>query len=76
VLSWEPIAQRLLVQQVYDHQSEHAQGAVPILVCDIWEHAFYLQYENRKAEWVGAFWHLVNWDDVARRLQGAQALRG
>lgn len=72
VLSWEPLAGKLIVNQVYDHQGEHAQGGVPVLVCDIWEHAFYLQYENRKAEWVNAFWNLVNWDDVNRRLAEAK----
>jgi Fe-Mn family superoxide dismutase len=72
VLSWEPLAGQLIVQQVYDHQGEHAQGGVPVLVCDIWEHAFYLQYENRKAEWVAAFWNLINWDDVNRRLADAK----
>jgi len=75
VLSWEPLAQKLIVNQVYDHQGEHAQGAVPILVCDIWEHAFYLQYQNRKAEWVNAFWNVINWDDVNRRLADAKAGR-
>lgn len=73
VLSWEPTAARLIVQQVYDHQGEHAQGGQPVMVCDIWEHAFYLQYENRKAEWVTAFWNLINWDDVNRRLAEAKA---
>jgi Fe-Mn family superoxide dismutase len=73
VLSWEPTAGRLIVQQVYDHQGEHAQGGQPVMVCDIWEHAFYLQYENRKAEWVTAFWNLINWDDVNRRLTEAKA---
>ncbi len=72
VLAWEPLAEKLIVQQVYDHQAEHAQGAVPLLVCDIWEHAFYLQYENRKAEWVNAFWKVLNWDDVNRRLTDAK----
>ena len=72
VLSWEPLSQRLVVNQVYDHQNEHAQGGIPILVCDIWEHAFYLQYENRKAEWVNAFWNLINWADVSRRLDDAK----
>ncbi len=75
VLAWEPVAQKLLVQQVYDHQGEHAQGTIPILVCDIWEHAFYLQYENRKAEWVSAFWKLVDWNDVSRRLQDARGAK-
>lgn len=72
VLSWEPLAKKLIVQQVYDHQGEHAQGGIPILVCDIWEHAFYLQYENRKAEWVNAFWKLIDWSDVNRRLEDAK----
>jgi len=72
VLSWEPLAGRLIVNQVYDHQGEHAQGSIPILVCDVWEHAFYLQYQNRKAEWVDAFWKLIHWDDVNRRLSDAR----
>ena len=72
VVSWEPLANKLIVQQVYDHQGETAQGSVPIMVCDIWEHAFYLQYENRKAEWVSAFWNLINWDDVNRRMADAK----
>lgn len=72
VLSWEPLAGKLIVQQVYDHQGEHAQGAVPLLVCDVWEHAYYLQYENRRAEWINAFWAVVSWDDVNRRLNEAK----
>jgi len=72
VLSWEPLAGKLIVNQVYDHQSEHAQGGVPLLVCDVWEHAYYLQYENRRADWIGAFWNVINWDDVNRRLAEAK----
>jgi superoxide dismutase, Fe-Mn family len=73
VLSWEPLAGKLIVNQVYDHQGEHAQGGVPILVCDVWEHAYYLQYENRRADWIAAFWKVINWDDVNRRLAEAKA---
>jgi superoxide dismutase, Fe-Mn family len=72
VLSWEPLGGKLLINQVYDHQSEHAQGSVPILVCDVWEHAYYLQYENRRAEWISAFWKVINWDDANRRLAEAK----
>jgi Fe-Mn family superoxide dismutase len=67
-LSWEPLGKRLIIEQVYDHQGNVGQGGPPLLVLDMWEHAYYLQYENRKAEWVDAFWHLVNWDDVAKRF--------
>jgi Fe-Mn family superoxide dismutase len=69
--SWEPVAGRLVVQQVHDHQGNHGQGTVPLLAIDAWEHAFYLQYENRKAEFFEAFWNIVNWDDVSSRLAGA-----
>ena len=69
--SWEPIAGRLVVQQVHDHQGNHGQGTVPLLAIDAWEHAYYLQYENRKAEFFDALWNVVNWPDVQRRLDDA-----
>jgi Fe-Mn family superoxide dismutase len=64
-LAWDPLGQRLYVEQVYDHQGNIGQAALPLLVIDIWEHAFYLQYKNVKADYVNAFWNLVNWSDVA-----------
>ena len=67
-LSWEPLGGRLVVEQVYDHQGNTGNATVPILVVDMWEHAYYLQYRNKKAAWLEAFWQLVNWDDVAERL--------
>ena len=73
-LSWEPMAKRLIVEQVYDHQGNIGQGGPPLLVLDMWEHAFYLQYKNVKADWVEAYWHLVNWPDVARRFSDVQDL--
>jgi Fe-Mn family superoxide dismutase len=73
-LSWDPVGQRLIVEQVYDHQGNIGQGGPPLLVLDMWEHAFYLQYENRKAEWVDAFWNLVDWDDVATRFHKARKI--
>ncbi len=73
-LAWDPVGGRLLTEQVYDHQGNIGQGAVPLLVIDIWEHAYYLQYKNVKADYVNAFWDLVNWPDVAGRLHAAQGL--
>jgi Fe-Mn family superoxide dismutase len=67
-LSWDPLGQRLLVEQVFDHQGNTGNGTVPILVVDMWEHAYYLQYRNKKAGWLEAFWQLVNWSDVAARF--------
>ena len=73
-LSWEPVGQRLIVEQVYDHQGNVGQGGPPLLVLDMWEHAYYLQYENRKQEWVAAFWEVVNWSDVANRFAAARSI--
>jgi superoxide dismutase, Fe-Mn family len=67
-LSWEPLGRRLVVEQVYDHQGNTGNSTVPILVVDMWEHAYYLQYRNKKAAWLEAFWQLVDWTDVAERL--------
>lgn len=73
-LVWEPLAGRLLTAQIYDHQSNITQAGVPILVLDAWEHAFYLQYENRKTDFFEATWNLWNWKDVAQRFERAKAL--
>ena len=73
-LTWEPLGQRLIIEQIYDHQSNVGQGAPPLLVLDMWEHAYYLQYRNVKADWVDAFWKIVNWPDVAARFERARTL--
>jgi Fe-Mn family superoxide dismutase len=73
-LIWEPVARRLATVQLHDHQSETAQGSVPLLVLDAWEHAYYLQYRNEKAKFFEAVWNVWNWTDVARRFEAAQKL--
>lgn len=67
-LSWEPLAGRLLIEQIYDHHANTLQGATPLLVIDAWEHAYYLLYENRRPDYVKAIWNVINWADVARRF--------
>jgi superoxide dismutase, Fe-Mn family len=71
-LVWEPLGKRLLVTQVYDHQSNLAQDSTNLLVIDAWEHAYYLQYKNVRADYVDAFWNVVNWADVAARFAAAR----
>jgi Fe-Mn family superoxide dismutase len=71
-LSWDPVGERLITQQIYDHQGNHAPVTVPILVLDMWEHAYYLQHQNRKNEWVESFWKLVDWKEASSRLERAQ----
>ena len=73
-LSWDPVGQRLIVEQVYDHQGNVGQGGPPLLVLDMWEHAYYLQYENNKADWVDAFWNVVNWVDVGQRFDKTRTI--
>lgn len=74
-LAWEPMGQRLIVEQIYDHQSNVGQASTPLLVIDAWEHAYYLQYKNVRADWVTAFWNIVNWPNVMSRLEKARGLQ-
>jgi Fe-Mn family superoxide dismutase len=70
-LAWDPLGGRLIIEQVYDHQSSVANGSSPLLVFDAWEHAYYLQYKNVGADFVSALWNVVIWDDVAKRFDAA-----
>jgi Fe-Mn family superoxide dismutase len=71
-LTWEPLGERLFIEQIYDHQGNVGQGTVPLLVIDAWEHAYYLQYENRRPDYVDAIWNVIDWSDVARRFKRAR----
>jgi Fe-Mn family superoxide dismutase len=71
-LVWEPVGRRLLTTQIYDHQSNLSQGGIPLMVLDAWEHAYYLQYQNRKTEFFDAVWHAWNWPDVVARFETAR----
>ncbi|SDT67976.1 superoxide dismutase [Jiangella sp. DSM 45060] len=73
ILAWESLGQRLVIEQLYDHQGNLAAGTVPLLMLDMWEHAFYLQYKNVKPDYVAAFWNIVNWPDVAARFEAARS---
>ena len=72
-LSWDPIGRRLVTTQIHDHQSEVTQAGLPLLVLDAWEHAYYLQYKNAKADFFEAVWNVFDWKDVASRLEAARA---
>ena len=71
VLGYEPLARRLIIEQVYDHHGNVGQGTIPLLVFDAWEHAYYLQYKNVRPDYVERLWSLVNWPDVAARYAAA-----
>ncbi len=71
VLAYEPLADKLLILQAERHQDLTVWGVVPLLVCDVWEHAYYLDYQNERAKWVDAFLTLANWPFALQRLQQA-----
>jgi len=71
----EPIADKLLILQVERHQDLAIWGATPLLVCDVWEHAYYLQHQNDRGAWVDSFLKLANWPLAAARLEQARAAR-
>jgi superoxide dismutase, Fe-Mn family len=71
-LMWDTLSHQLVITQIHDHQSSTIQGAVPLMVLDAWEHAYYLQYFNEKAKFFEAVWNLWNWNDIAQRLTDAR----
>lgn len=58
----------LAVVSTPNQDSPISDGATPLLGCDVWEHAYYLKYQNKRPEYIDAFWNVVNWDYVAERF--------
>lgn len=72
VLTWDMVAQRPFIIQHFDHQGNVPICMVPLLMLDMWEHAYYLQYKNDKATFVKQWWNIVNWADVQSRFEKAR----
>ena len=73
VLTWDSLAQRPYIIQHFDHQGNVPICMTPLLMLDMWEHTYYLQYRNDKATFVQQWWNVVNWADVQRRFEAARA---
>ena len=72
VLAWDSLGQRANIVQLFDQQGNLPAGTIPLLMLDVWEHAYYLDYLNVRADYVKAFWNIANWADVAKRFDAAR----
>ncbi len=72
ILAWDTLGQKLAIFQLYDQQSNIPLAVVPIVVLDMWEHAFYLDYLNVKADYVKAWWNIANWENAGLRFTTAR----
>ena len=73
ILAYRPADETLVILTAEKHQNLTQWGVVPLLVLDVWEHAYYLKYQNRRGEYVQNFFKIINWDDVAGRYDSARS---
>ena len=73
VLAWDSLGAKPVIFQLFDQQSNVPLGVTPLLQLDVWEHAYYLDNLNVRADYVKAFWNIANWEDVARRFAAVAA---
>ena len=71
ILAYQPYSDSLVVLQCENHEKLTQWGCIPLLVIDVWEHAYYLKYRNKRTDFVDALFNLINWDNAAQRLDTA-----
>jgi superoxide dismutase len=75
MLIWSPRSHRVEILQVEKHQNLSQHDIVPLMVLDVWEHAYYLKYQNNRRSYIDAWWNIVNWDEINSRFKQARNLR-
>ncbi|HSH64796.1 MAG TPA: superoxide dismutase, partial [Bacteroidia bacterium] len=68
ILGYQPMTKKLTIMQCENHEKLTQWGVVPLLVVDVWEHAYYLKYKNKRGDFVDALFNILNWDNVAQRF--------
>jgi len=74
ILGYQYYTDKLTILQCENHEKLTQWGVIPILVIDVWEHSYYLKYKNKRADFVDALFNIINWDNVALRLNEATKL--
>lgn len=75
ILVWSPRSHRLEILQAEKHQNLSQWDVVPLLALDVWEHAYYLKYQNKRDDYIKEWWNLVNWTEVNQRFEQARKLK-
>jgi superoxide dismutase, Fe-Mn family len=75
ILGYQPYSDKLTVLQCENHEKLTQWGVIPLLVIDVWEHAYYLKYRNKRNDFVDGIFNVINWDNAAQRFDAAIKMR-
>ena len=68
-LVYNPSTSKVEYKSMQNQTSPRTEGLIPLLGCDVWEHAYYLKYQNKRPDYIAAWWNVINWDDVSKRFE-------
>jgi superoxide dismutase, Fe-Mn family len=68
-LVYNPFTSNIEYKAMPNQTSPRTEGLIPLLGCDVWEHAYYLKYQNKRPDYVNAWWNVINWNDVNKRIE-------